>query len=181
MSAEVESVNRGGLKYATTFDEKIFGVGCDVDVVVDLGTGEASATIAMRQFLRSSPAFRIAERDLEAIADAVKTAKASIKLLDSLADGALDHQLNFSAGGASLIVVHPKGKTARYVLTIGMFNDEGDIAELSSVVIDAAVKRIGELKERVSAKATPERDQSRDDRTEYADAEIVARQAVVAL
>ena len=25
MSAEVESVNRGGLKYATTFNEKILG------------------------------------------------------------------------------------------------------------------------------------------------------------
>lgn len=152
MSVEVESGARAGLKYATTFDEKILGVGCDVDVVVDLGTGAASATIAMRQFLRSSPAFRIAARDLEAIAEAVKTAKASIKLLDSLADGALDHQLNFSVGGASLIVVHPKGKSARYVLTVGMFNAEGDIAEISSEEIDAAVKRISELTKQVSSK-----------------------------
>ena len=57
-----------------------------------------------------------------------------------------DHQLNYSSGGASLIVVHPKGKSARFVLTIGLFNQEGGIDSLSSVEIDATVKRVDELK-----------------------------------
>ena len=102
--------NTTGLKYATSFDEKILGVGCDVEVVVDLDSGEASATVAMRQFLRSGPAFRIGAKDLASIAAAVKAAKDRVGLLESLAEGALDHQLNYSSGGASLIVVHPKGK-----------------------------------------------------------------------
>ena len=43
------------LKYATTFDEKLFGVRCDVDIVVNLDTGESFASLGMRPFLRSSP------------------------------------------------------------------------------------------------------------------------------
>jgi hypothetical protein len=144
--------NATGLKYATSFDEKILGVGCDVEVVVDLDSGEASATVAMRQFLRSSPAFRIGAKDLASIAAAVKVAKDRVGLLESLAEGALDHQLNYSSGGASLIVVHPKGKSARFVLTIGMFNQEGGIDSLSSAEIDAAVKRVEELKALARAK-----------------------------
>jgi len=146
------SKNATGLKYATSFDEKILGVGCDVEVVVDLDSGEVSAIVAMRQFLRSSPAFRICEKDLASIAAAVKAAKDRVGLLASLAEGALDHQLNYSSGGASLIVVHPKGKSARFVLTIGMFNQEDGIDSLSSAEIDAAVKRVDELKALARAK-----------------------------
>lgn len=141
-----------GLKYATSFDEKILGIGCDVDVTVDVETGEASATIAMRQFLRSSPAFKISADELSAIGDVVKKARASLPLLEDFIDGSQDHQLNYSSGGASLIIVHPKGKPARFVLNIGMFNKEGVMDELSSEEIDAAVKRVGELTAMVKAK-----------------------------
>lgn len=144
--------NATGLKYATSFDEKILGVGCDVEVVIDVDSKEVSATVAMRQFLSSSPAFRIGAKDLASIAAAVKAAKDRIGLLESLAEGALDHQLNYSSGGASLIVVHPKGKSARFVLTIGMFNQEGVVDSLSSAEIDAAVKRVDELKALALAK-----------------------------
>lgn len=143
-----------GLKYATSFDEKILGVGCDVEVVVDVQTGDASATVAMRQFLRSSPAFRITSNELAAFAEAVSRAKQIVGLLDSKVSGAEDHQLNYSSGGASLIIVHPLGKPARYVITIGMFNQEGEIEKLSSSEIDAAVKRVSELIALVREKVT---------------------------
>ena len=143
----------GGLKYATTFDKKILGVGCDVEVVVDIESGEASATVAMRQFLRSSPASRIDAEDLSAIAAVVKSVRGRVGLLDSTVDGATDHQLNYSSGGATLVVVHPKGRPPRFVLTIGMFNKEGEIDSLSADEIDAAVKRVTQLKELVRAKS----------------------------
>lgn len=143
-----------GLKYATVFDERLFGVGCDVDVVVDVESGEASATVAMRQFMRSSPAFWITGEQLVAIAEVVKSVRSRAWLLDETVEGAQDHQLNFSCGGAKLIVVHPKGKPTRFVLTIGLFNKDGELDELSGEEIDAAVKRIEELKAKTVAKVT---------------------------
>jgi len=145
---------RSGLKYATTFDEKLFGKGCDVDVIVDLESGEASATVAMRPFLRSNPPFRISSEDLAALAQAVKLVGPRSSLLDALAEGALDHQLSYSTGGATLIVVHPKGRSARYTLSIGMFQKEGELGEPIGAEIEAAVKRTEELKAKVLAKVT---------------------------
>jgi hypothetical protein len=39
-----------------------------------------------------------------------QSVKAKIGLLESIADGVLHHQLNYSSGGASLIVVAPEGQ-----------------------------------------------------------------------
>ena len=141
-----------GLKYATSFDERLFEAGCDVDVVVDVETGEASATVAMRRFLGSTPAFRIADEELTAIAEVVKSVRSRAWLLDDTVEGAQSHQLNYSSGGATLTVVHPKGRPARFVLTIGLFNKEGKLDELSGEEIDVAVKRIEDLKGKTRAK-----------------------------
>ena len=152
MHCKNEAVSNLGLKYATSFDEKLLGTGCDVEVVIEIESGEVSAVIAMRQFLRSSPVFRISDVDLAAMSDAIKSAKRSAKLLENMVDGATDHHLNYAARGASLTIVHPKEKKARFVLSIGAFTQEGDLEKLSDVEIVEALKRIEELKSKVTKK-----------------------------
>jgi len=72
--------------------------------------------------------------------------------LQHLMDGATDHQLNFMAGGASLVVVHPKEKKARYVLSIGSFTREGELEKLSDKEVAEAVEVVERLVARVRAK-----------------------------
>lgn len=141
-----------GIQYATSFDVKLLGVGCDVEVVVDIESGEATAIVAMRSFLRSTPAFRISLEDLTAVANGVRLAHTRAKLLEQMVDGANDHQLNFSVGGSSLIIVHPKDKKARFVLTIGSFAREGDLDKLTDKEIAESVKAVEELKAKVQKK-----------------------------
>lgn len=152
MSCHHENSAVRGLKYATSFDEKLLGVGCDVEVVVDIESGIAQASVEMRSFLRSTPAFRIALEDLLSVSAAIKNARASVKLLESLVGNATAHQLNYSGGGATLIVVQPKGKNARFTLSIGSFAREGDLDALSDKEIVEAVARVESLKSKVIAK-----------------------------
>jgi hypothetical protein len=51
--------------------KNILGVGCDVEDVVDIDAGDISATMAMRQFLRSSLAFRIGADGLVLFVEAI--------------------------------------------------------------------------------------------------------------
>jgi hypothetical protein len=106
----------------------------------------------MRSFLRSTPAFKISLEDLGAVALAIKQAKEKAGLLGQLVDGAGDHQLNFSAGGALLIVVKPRDKAARYTLSIGMFSQEGELDRLSDKEVTDAIQKVEALKSRVRAK-----------------------------
>jgi len=141
-----------GLQYATSFDEKLFGVGCDVEIVVDTESGDVQAVVAMRSFLRSTPAFRISVVDLIGIAKAIESATSRAKLLEQLIDDATDHQLNYSVGGAMLVVVHPKGKKARYTLHIGAFHREGEVDKLSASDITEALNKVEELTKKVRNK-----------------------------
>ena len=131
---------------------KLLGVGCDVEIVVDIESGDATAIVAMRSFLRSTPAFRISLEDLAAVANGVRLAHTRAKLLEQMVDGATDHQLNFSVAGSSLIIVHPKDKNARFVLTIGSFAREGDLDKLTDKEIAESVKAVEELKAKVQKK-----------------------------
>jgi hypothetical protein len=133
------------LRYATSFDEKLLGVGCNVEIVVEIESGEAKAVIEMRSFLRSSPAFRISISDMRSILAAVRTAKTNVKLLESMVEGAEAHQLNYSCGGASLIVVQPPGKKAKAVLSIGQFSRESDLDQLSDQEVVDAISRVEAL------------------------------------
>ncbi len=153
MGTSTDVTQVGGLKYATSFEEKLLGVRCDVDVIVDLSTGDASAVVAMRQMLSPSPAFRITLADLATVAEVIKTVPTQSKLLESLVDGATDHQLNFSHKGCTLTIVKPKGRPARYVLGIGLFNREGDLAELSASELTSAIEKLEQLKEKTRSKA----------------------------
>lgn len=141
-----------GMKYATSFDEKLLGVGCDVEVAVDIESGAAQACVEMRAFLRSTPAFRITLESLQSISEAIKSARTSAKLLESLVGDATAHQLNYSSGGATLIVVHPKGKNARFTLSIGSFAREGELDALTDKEIADAVAKVESLKAKVVAK-----------------------------
>ena len=141
-----------GPKYATSFRENLLGGACDVEVVVNIETKEASATLAMRQLLSSNPAFLISRDDLVAISQNIGMIQSKSPLLDSLIDGALHHQLNYSRKSAVLIVVHPKDRPARFTLSIGLFHQEGPLSELSSKEIDDAVSRLDTLTAAVVAK-----------------------------
>jgi hypothetical protein len=143
-----------GMKYATSFDEKLLGVGCDVEIVVDIESGTAQASVAMRSFLRSTPAFKISLEDLQSVSLVVKQARSSAKLLESMVGDATAHQLNYSLPGATFIVVRPEGKTARFTLSIGSFAREGDLDTLTDKEIAEAVAKVEDLKAKVVAKVS---------------------------
>ena len=142
----------GGLRYATSFELKLLGAKCDVEVVVDLGSQEASAIVSMRRLLSPSPAFRAAREDLAALSGCIRQARENAGLLDATTEGAQAHQLNCSCGGAVLIVVKPPGKPARYTLNVGLFHREGLLEELTSKEIDEAVEQVDALIARVLSK-----------------------------
>jgi hypothetical protein len=142
----------GELRYATSFEVKLLGAKCDVEVVVDLGRQDASAIVSMRQILSSSPAFRATREDLSALSACIQKARESAGLLDATAEGAQANQLNCSCGGAVLIVVKPPGKPARYALNVGLFHREGLLEELTSKEIDEAVEQVDALIARVLSK-----------------------------
>lgn len=141
-----------GLKYAATFEEKLLGTKCDVDVVVDVRSGESTANIAMRAMLRSQPACRISIEALEELLVILRSTKSNALLLEARPEGAQDHQLNWSSGAASLIIVQPGGKKPRYVLTIGTFNGEGDLSQLSDQEVADAISRVNALRKTVGDK-----------------------------
>jgi hypothetical protein len=141
-----------GIKYAASFDEKLLGSNCDVDVVVDLGTGENTASVAMRQILRTMPMCRISIEALEELLAVLKSAAANAPLLESRPNGAQDHQLNWSSGAASLIIIQPTGKKPRYVLRIGSFNREGELTHLSYEEVADAVEQVNALRKTVTEK-----------------------------
>jgi len=143
-----------GLRYATVFDETILGAGCDVEVVVDLSTGKGSAIISMRRMLSPNPAFSISRDDLAAIAMGVKMAKEKSDLLAQTTEGAKGHQLNFSCGGATLVIVKPEGKPTRFGLHVGLFHREGALDDLSALELEEAVRKVDALLARVISKAT---------------------------
>ncbi len=140
------------LNYATTFDEKLLGVGCDVEIVVNTESGDAKATIAMRSFLRASPSFNMSLEELIGVVNAIQSAKSRAALLANLVGDATDHQLNYETGCATLIVVQPPKKKAFYTLSIGAFSREGELDTLSDAEVSAAVQRVESLKAMVCAK-----------------------------
>lgn len=147
--SETSSRQQSSLNYATTFEQKLLGHKCDIEVVVDLSTGEASVVAGMRQALRSSPACHISLDTLERLAACIRDVGKNSRLLDRLVDEATDHQLNCSFGGGTLIVVKPPGKSARFTLTIGLFHREGSIEELSAKEVDDAISALDGLRKRV--------------------------------
>lgn len=140
------------LNYAAVFEESVLGVKCDVEVVLDVSARTASVTAGMRQPLRSAPLCRVSIDTLQALSRCIREAKAHEKMLDQLVQGSTDHQFNSSDGGATLIIVKPTGKPARYTLTIGLFHREGLMQELSATDVDAAVTKLEALRARVLAK-----------------------------
>ncbi len=142
-----------GLRYATSFEEKILGAKCSVEVVVDLSSGETSVVVSMMRFLSSDPAFRITRDDLAGLASFIKTVKSRASLLDERVEGATDHQMNCSSGGALLIVIKQTGKPARFTLSIGLFHQEGALSDLSAEEVDQAVAKLDSISAKVSKKA----------------------------
>lgn len=154
MGLQADLANTRALKYATTFDEKLLGAGCDVDVVVDIETGDAVATVAMRPFLRSSPVFQISLDNLRSIHAAVVSAKTNANLLEKMADGAGDHQLQYEHAGAALTVIKLPKKEAKAVLTIGSFTQESELSKLSVDEIEKAISTCERLMSKAQAKVS---------------------------
>ena len=130
------------LNYATTFNELILGLQCLVDVSVDIHTGEAAVVVSRTPRFVSTPTFRISLDDLKSLSESIRRAQERAQLLDDPLNGATEHQLNCTCGWANLIVVKPPGSPARFTLSIGHFNREGPLAELSSKEIDESIVKL---------------------------------------
>lgn len=78
-------------------------------------------------------------------------------LLETLAEGAIDHQLNVSRGGATLVVVRPKDRDTRFVLTIGLFHREGKLPELNASEIDEVIAKLEAKKSLVHRKVAAQK------------------------
>jgi len=134
-----------GSRYATSFKELLFGVKCEVEIVVDLSTHAPSAVLSMTSVLSSRPIFSISLENLKLLARGVADLKNNAKLVSALTVGATNHQLNCTVGGATAIVFQPPGKTARFTLTIGAYHRMGLLEELDTRDIDVAIRRIDAL------------------------------------
>jgi hypothetical protein len=143
---------QGGLQYEATYDEKLFGVGCDVHVYADLATGEVSVVAAMRRLISPDPAFQISKDDLVCLSTCIESAKHRVSLLADSSAEIKAQNINCSCGRASLVVVHPRGKPASFSLTIGLFHEHGTIDNLSTKEVDEAVAKMEALGARVAAK-----------------------------
>ena len=143
------SEDSSGARYATSFKEQLFGGKCDVEVVVDLTSRRTSSVLSMSQFLSSRPVFTISLEGLRLLSRAIQDIKSHKGLLNELLPGATDHQLNCSTGGATVIVVHPPGKPARFTLSVGTFHREGVLEELSVSDVEEAITKIEALEKRV--------------------------------
>lgn len=143
------SEDSSGARYAISFKEQLFGGKCDVEVVVDLTSRRASSVLSMSQFLSSRPVFTISLDDLRLLLRAIQHIKIHKGLLSELLPGATDHQLNCSTSGATLIVVHPPGKQARFTLSVGTSHREGVLEELSVGDVEEAITKIEALEKRV--------------------------------
>lgn len=146
------SEDSSGARYATSFKEHLFEGKCDVEVVVDLIFKRASSVLSMSQFLSSRPVFAISLENLKHLLRAIQDIRSHAGLLGTLLPGATDHQLNCSTGGATVIVVHPPGKPARFTLSVGTFHREGILEELDVREIEEAISKIEALEKRVLEK-----------------------------
>ena len=146
------AANSTGARYAASFRERLFGGKCEIEIVVDLSTRAQSAVLSMASFLSKRPTFSISLENLKLLSRGVADLKNNARLLGSLDGGAIDHQLNCAAGGASAIVFQADGNPARFTLAIGEFHKEGRLEELDTHDIDEAIKRIEELQSRVVEK-----------------------------
>jgi len=141
-----------GSRYATSFNERLFGVKCEVEIVLDLLTHAPSSVLSMTSALSSRPIFSISLENLKLLARAVADLKNNAKLLNALTGGATHHQLNCTIGGATAVVFQPPGKPARFTLTIGAFHRMGLLEELDTRDIDLAIRKIDDLQAAVVQK-----------------------------
>jgi hypothetical protein len=130
------------LRYAASFKERLLGGTCENEVVVDLSTRDVSVVLGMTQFLSHGPTFLISLEHLKCLSQSISQIKTKAALLDSLIEGAENHQLNVNHGGATIIVVHPQGKKARFALSIGSYHREGVLSEIDSTDIDDAIAKL---------------------------------------
>jgi hypothetical protein len=133
------------MMYVTSFKVRLLGSKCDVEVSVDLHNMTASVVLLMNQLIGSKPAFSISIDDLKTLSTNIKAIHKFATLLKYPSEGANDHQLRWDRGGAGLIIVQPPGKVPRYVLSIGLYHQEGDLSELSTKEIDEAVQKLDSL------------------------------------
>jgi hypothetical protein len=150
MTGDASNITANGLAYVATFKEKCFDEKCDVEVVTDVVTREAKVLVTWAPVFGTS--FQISIDDLQRLSVCVASAKAHADLLHESIPESLHHRLCCTIGGASLIVIHPKDKLARFALTIGTFHREGKLDALSSEAIDEVVARLEVLKLKVIAK-----------------------------
>jgi len=139
------AVTSSGSRYATSFKDRLFGVKCEVEIVVDLSTHAASSVLSMTSFLGSHPIFSISLDNLRLLARGITDLKNNANRLSDLIVGATDHQLKCTIGGATAIAFQPPGKATQYTLTIGAFHRMGLLEELDTCDIDVAIKRIEDL------------------------------------
>ncbi len=145
MSDQHSSATPQGAQYATVFHQKLLGANCDIDVVVDLVSLEAEATIAMKQMFSAQPSFTMTAVQLRQLEAGLREMKRSSALLDNRLPEAADHQLNISAGAATAIILRPEGKPARFALSVGLFHREGALAQLPLEEIGQALRQIDAL------------------------------------
>lgn len=141
-----------GARYSTSFKEVLFGGRCEVEVTVDISTHAATSFLSMASLLGGRGSHSISLEDLKRFARTVSSMRSNAELLRTLVEDASDHQLNSSVAGATIIVVRPPGKPARFTFSIGALHREGVLEELDTQDLDEAIRRIESLQDRVVQK-----------------------------
>lgn len=128
--------------YSVSFESRLFGGRCIVEVTVDLNTGQASSVLSMPSLLSAQPVFAISLEDLKAFAEGVQQLKARSRVLASLPNGAQDAWLKCLVGNATAVVFQPEGKPDQFTMNIGAYHRHGDLGTLDLAEIHTAIEKL---------------------------------------
>jgi hypothetical protein len=142
-----------GAQYVAAYQERLLGGKCSIEVVVDLSQMTAQTSLSMESMLSTRPVYTTTLQDLRTFLVAVRNMKDQADLLSSPPEGATGTQLNCTVRGASAVIYPVVGKATRYTLTLGAFNQTGELSELNLQSVEDATRKLEQLEMRTLNRA----------------------------
>lgn len=133
------------VNYVAAFDARVLDERCVVEVSVPLGTtaGPANVTARFKGMVAKSHGGVTLEQ-LRALRGTLEVMQRSVTLLTHLPPKAHDHQLSWQVGNAVVILVMPRGKPARFTVTVGPWHREGNADDMPLEALGDAIEALEE-------------------------------------
>jgi hypothetical protein len=136
-------------QFVVTFEERLFGGKCVIEVAIDLSTLTALSTLSMTSMFSERPVFTMPRADFNMFVAAIRRLQATAKKLSPAPEGSIASQLNCTVNAATAVIFQAEGKPVRYTLNIGNFSKAGELTEMDLGEIEEAIRKMDELEGRV--------------------------------